>query len=211
MLKIGLTGGIASGKSTICQLFSDLNVPIIDADIIARQLVEPQQSSFAKIVALFGTEILLDDGTLNRSLLRKRIFSDPLAKKELEKILHPKISQQLQLQSDALNSSYCILAIPLLIESKLQDSVDRILVIDITLQQQLERLCKRDNISQEEAQLIIDSQCNREERLAFSDDIIVNNQPIHKLNNIVFNLDQTYRQLAHSSTSSCQQSDCRGQ
>ncbi|NOQ94553.1 MAG: dephospho-CoA kinase [Methylophaga sp.] len=200
MLRIGLTGGIASGKSTICQLFSALDVPIIDADIIARQLVEPDQVAFTEIVACFGSDILLPDGTLNRSSLRKRIFSDPTAKKQLEEILHPKISQQLQLQSDRYNSAYCILAIPLLIESKLQQSVDRILVIDISEQQQLERLCQRDKSSLKDAQLIIDSQCSREQRLAFADDIIINNSSIDNLNQIVFNLDQKYRKLAYTQT-----------
>ena len=198
MLKIGLTGGIASGKSTICQLFSALDVPIIDADTIARQLVEPDQVAFSEIVACFGSDILLSDGTLNRSSLRQRIFSEPLAKKQLEAILHPKISQQLQLQSDACNSAYCILAIPLLIENRLQQSVDRILVIDISKQQQLKRLCQRDNASPEGAQLIINSQCSREQRLAFANDIIINNGSIDNLNQIVFNLDQKYRKLAYT-------------
>jgi len=211
MLKIGLTGGIASGKSTICQLFSHYDVPIIDADIIARQLVEPGQIAFDEIVHTFGPEIVQADGTLNRRSLRKFIFSDAKAKAQLEHILHPKISQQLQQQSDALKSPYCILAIPLLIESKLQDSVDRILVIDLSPVLQLERLCQRDNISLSDAQLIINSQCSREQRLAFADDLISNNHSFTDLKKIIFNLDQKYRKLALSTTSSCQHADSHGQ
>ncbi|MDC9725386.1 MAG: dephospho-CoA kinase [Gammaproteobacteria bacterium] len=211
MLKIGLTGGIASGKSTICQLFAELGIPIIDADIIARQLVEPDQIAFTEIVEYFGGNVLLEDGSINRSLLRKRIFSDPEAKKRLESILHPKISQQLQLQSDAKNSTYCILAIPLLIESNLQKSVDRILVIDISKQQQLERLCQRDSTSPEEGQQIINSQCSREQRLSFADDIIINTSSIDTLHTLVLNLDKKYRKLALCQTGSCQHTDSHGQ
>jgi len=198
MLKIGLTGGIASGKSTICQLFSNYNAPIIDADIIARKLVEPGQIAFDEIVHTFGPEIVQADGTLNRRSLRTLIFSNPKERARLENILHPKINHQLQQQSDALKSPYCILAIPLLIESQLQDSVDRILVIDLSPALQLERLCRRDEISSLDAKLIIDSQCSREQRLAFADDIISNNHSVTDLKKIIFNLDQKYRQLSLS-------------
>lgn len=200
MLKVGLTGGIASGKSTICRLFSRYNVPIIDADIIARELVEPDQPAFDEIVQLFGQSIVRSNGTLNRPTLRQLIFSSSKAKKQLENILHPKISEQLQQQSDKLDTPYCILAIPLLIESKLQHSVDRILVIDIDLDQQLKRLCSRDNISITDAQKIIDSQCNRQQRLSAADDIVINNQSFTHLEKIINNLDKKYRHLASSSS-----------
>jgi len=211
MLKIGLTGGIASGKSTICHLFSHHGVAIIDADIIARQLVKPNQLAFTEIVATFGQGVIQADGQLDRSALRQRIFSDPQAKIQLEQILHPKISEQLQQQSDALNVSYCILAIPLLIESKLQHSVDRILVIDIEKQRQLERLCLRDKMTVTEAKAMINSQCSREQRLAFADDVIANNQSVEKLNTIISDLDQKYRKLANSPTSGCQHANSHGQ
>jgi len=211
MLKIGLTGGIASGKSTICQLFSDLNIPIIDADIIARELVEPEQPALKEIVAFFGVEVLNSDGSLNRRFLRNIIFSDLKAKSQLEAILHPKISDQLEQQSNSLHSSYCILAIPLLIESNLQKNVDRIVVIDISVQQQIERLCHRDNISVHDAQLIIDNQCSREQRITFADDIITNGGTLDNLHKIIFDLDQKYRKLAYSSTIACQHTDSHGQ
>jgi len=211
MLKIGLTGGIASGKSTLCQLFSNHDVPIIDADIIARDLVKPGQIALDEIIHCFGQEIIQADGTLNRPSLRKLIFSDAKAKAQLETILHPKISQQLQQRSDALNSPYCILAIPLLIESKLQDSIDRILVIDLSPELQLERLCQRDNISISDAQLMINSQCSQEQRLSFADDIINNNHSFADLKKIIFNLNQKYRKLAVSKTSGCQHTNSHGQ
>jgi len=211
MLKIGLTGGIASGKSTICRLFSKYDVPIIDADIIARQLVEPDQIAFHEIVHAFGPDIVRSDGTLDRSALRQLIFSNPVAKTQLEAILHPMISQRLQQQSDALDTPYCILAIPLLIESKLQQSVDRILVIDISIELQLERLCQRDKLSPIDAQLMINSQCSREQRLSFADDIITNNRSFNDLEKIIFNLNQKYRKLAHSISPACQHADSHGQ
>jgi len=211
MLKIGLTGGIASGKSTICQLFSSYDIPIIDADIIARQIVEPDQPAFQQVVQKFGSEIVQQDGYLNRSFLRQLIFSNPDAKIQLEKILHPKISLELQRQSDALDTAYCILDIPLLIESNLQDSVERILVIDISPEKQLERLCQRDKISVEDAQLIITNQCSQQQRLAVADDVIDNNKSPDAVANLIFDLHQKYLTIANSTTSSCQRSDSHGQ
>jgi len=211
MLKIGLTGGIATGKSTICRLFSKHDVPIIDADIIARQLVEPGQIALHEIVHTFGADIVQKNGRLNRPALRQLIFSNSEAKKQLEAILHPKISQQLQQQSNELSSAYCILAIPLLIESNLQQSVDRILVIDSSIELQLERLCQRDNLSPADAQLMINSQCSREQRLEFADDIITNNHSLNDLEKIIFNLNQKYRKLAHSISLACQHADSHGQ
>ena len=196
MLKIGLTGGIAAGKSTVCSLFSNYNIPIIDADIIARKLVEPGQSSLVEIVDTFGSTILKKDGYLDRTALRKIIYADTAAKLQLEKILHPKIRQQLHQQSNAVQTDYCIIAIPLLIESHWQDSVDRILVIDISREQQIDRLCLRDKLNRSEAEKIITSQCNRELRLADADDIITNNLTAYFLCEEVKKLDEKYRLLA---------------
>ncbi|MBL4638741.1 MAG: dephospho-CoA kinase [Proteobacteria bacterium] len=131
MLKIGLTGGIASGKSTVCQLFSALGIEIIDADIIARQLVEPAQPCLKKIIQTFGNHVLLENGELDRAQLRQLIFADEKAKQELENILHPNIRQQLIKLSDDVSSPYCILSIPLLVETDMTALVDRILVINI--------------------------------------------------------------------------------
>lgn len=204
MLKIGLTGGIAAGKSTVCSLFANYNVPIIDADIIARELVEPGQAAIVEIVDTFGSTILKKDGCLDRTALRNIIYSDPAAKLQLEHILHPKIRQQLHQQSNAIQADYCIVAIPLLIESHWQDSVDRVLVIDIDREQQIDRLCLRDKLSRNDAEKIISSQCDREQRLAYADDIIPNNLTAHFLNEEVKKLDEKYRLLAGQASTACQ-------
>ncbi|NQZ54777.1 MAG: dephospho-CoA kinase [Piscirickettsiaceae bacterium] len=196
MLKIGLTGGIASGKSAVCQLFSQYDIPIIDADIIARQLVEPGLPAFKEIVLTFGSNIVQQDGYLNRSLLRQLIFTDSAAKKQLETILHPKIRQQLSSQSQQYSSQYCILVIPLLIEADMQDLVDRILVIDLSPEQQLQRLCQRDQLSPDDAQMIINNQCARHQRLSIADDIIDNNNTPEILAQSVTKLHQKYLNLA---------------
>ncbi|MDO7710885.1 MAG: dephospho-CoA kinase [Pseudomonadota bacterium] len=211
MLKIGLTGGIASGKSTVCRLFSQYGIPIIDADVIARQLVEPKQEAYNEIVHTFGDNICLPNGELNRQYLRKLIFSDDKAKHQLEMILHPRIRLQLFLRSAALNTPYCILAIPLLIEAEMTELVDRVLLVDIDLALQLTRLCERDNISLDDAQLMINSQVNRQQRLACADDIIANNNSAENLKKQVDKLHKKYFSLANNSPSSCQHNDSHGQ
>lgn len=196
MFKIGLTGGIASGKSTVCQLFAQHGIPIIDADIIAKQLVEPKQAAYNEIIQTFGEHSCLENGQLNRHYLRQLIFSDSKAKQQLETILHPRIRQQLFQQSNAKDSPYCILAIPLLIEANMTPLVDRVLVIDIDLASQLHRLCERDNVSTDEARLIINSQVSREQRLSYADDIILNNDTPEQLTKQVNNLHEKYLSLA---------------
>lgn len=195
MLKVGLTGGIASGKSTVCDLFSQYNIPIIDADIISRQLVAPGQKAFTEIIQIFGHHLLQKDGTLNRQKLRQIIFSDDIAKQQLETLLHPKIRQQLQLQSDSLSADYCILAIPLLIESNMQNLVDRVLIIDIEPTLQLERLYQRDDMSIRDAQIMINKQCDPSQRLAIANDIINNNNAYEELKHQVQQLHQKYSAL----------------
>jgi len=211
MLKIGLTGGIASGKSTVCRLFSQYGIPIIDADVIARQLVEPKQEAYNEIIRTFGNDICLPNGELNRQHLRKLIFSDGNAKLQLERILHPRIRLQLFQQSNVLNAPYCILAIPLLIEAEMTELVDRVLLIDIDLPLQLTRLCERDNISVGDAKLIINSQVNRQQRLSCADDIIANNNGTENLKKQVDELHKKYLSLANNSPSSCQHNDSHGQ
>ncbi len=211
MLKIGLTGGIASGKSTVCRLFAQYGVPIIDADIIARQLVEPKQEAYNEIVRTFGDTTCLPNGELNRQYLRQLIFSDDKAKQRLEMILHPRIRMQLIQQSTALNAPYCILAIPLLVEANMAGLVDRVLVIDIDLSLQLSRLCERDNMPVHDAQLIISSQVNRQQRLACADDVIANNNGPENLKKQVDKLHKKYLALVNKSPSSCQHNDSHGQ
>jgi len=196
MLKVGLTGGVASGKSTVTELFSQYNIAIIDADIIAKELVAPDQDAFKEIVQTFGKTVVGFDGSLNRQNLRKLIFSDPIAKQKLENILHPRIRQQLLQQSQDCTTIYCILAIPLLVEANMTDIVDRIVVTDIDPALQLSRLCQRDNISEKEALNMINSQCNRQHRMTISDDVIVNNGSLDSLKQRVDELHHYYLTLA---------------
>jgi dephospho-CoA kinase len=204
MLKIGLTGGIASGKSTVSQLFSAFGIKIIDADLIAHQLVELGQSSLKKITQTFGEKILLHNGELDRLQLRQLIFSDPSAKQQLEAILHPKIRQQLIKQSDNSSSPYCILSVPLLVEAKMTSLVNRILVIEIDSDEQLKRLCQRDNISRSEAMDIMAIQSPSQQRTAVADDIISNNNSPEELNSAVENLHKKYLELAKTMSTGCQ-------
>jgi dephospho-CoA kinase len=197
LLKIGLTGGIASGKSTVCALFETFSVPIIDADTIALQLVEPNMPAHSEIVLKFGKEILNIDNRLNRKKMRQLIFSDPSAKHSLEDILHPKIRQQLILQTHQYHAPYIILAIPLLFEAKMTDLVDRTLVIDIHDDLQLERLQQRDKIPAQQAQAMIKAQCSQQQRLASADDIIDNNNDITSLKSQVELLHKKYIKLAN--------------
>jgi len=212
MFKVGLTGGIASGKSTISHLFTELGVTVIDADKIARDLVEPDQPCYHEILLRFGSEIVLDNCHLDRQKLRQIIFDDQQAKSDLENILHPNIRQQLISQSDAAaTSSYCILSVPLLIEANMTSLVDRILIIDTTPELQLSRLCARDNITQDVALKMINSQIGQQQRLQAADDIIINTGSASMLNKQVMDLHKTYCNLAKLSATSCQHVDSHGQ
>jgi dephospho-CoA kinase len=204
MLKVGLTGGIASGKSTVSQLFSTLGADIIDADLIAHQLVEPGQDCLEKIIQTFSKKILLNNGELDRQQLRQVIFSDPEAKQQLEAILHPKIRQQLITQSDNSSSPYCILSVPLLIEAKMTSLVNRILVIEIDADEQLKRLCQRDDISNSQAVDIVAAQSSSQQRTSMADDIIINNNSPEELNLEVENLHKKYLDLAKTISTGCQ-------
>lgn len=175
MLKIGLTGGIGSGKTTIANLFAQLGVPILDADIAARAVIAPGMPALQEIARHFGPEVLNTDGTLNRAKMREIIFNHPREKIWLEKLLHPLIRVYLQEQVNALDSPYCILVIPLLLENKRAIPVDRVLVIDAPIDVRLKRIQQRDQVSLEEAKRMVKTQLTRKQRLAAADDIINNN------------------------------------
>jgi len=198
MLKIGLTGGIGSGKSTVSRLFENLGVPIIDADIIARQLVEPGQPALTKLAETFGEAILEADGSLNRAELRKRAFSNPEIKRQLDEIMHPMVYKEIELAVAQSQSAYCIIVIPLLLETGKSHIVDRVLVVDCLPEIQLERVLDRDNINEEQAKAIIDSQINRDQRLACANDIIDNSKPWGNLAEQVKNLHNSYLLLANA-------------
>ncbi|WP_421532189.1 dephospho-CoA kinase [Lelliottia amnigena] len=172
---VALTGGIGSGKSTVADAFSRLGIVIVDADIIARQVVEPQTPGLRAIEAHFGKDIINSDGTLNRRLLRERIFSRPEEKTWLNALLHPMIHRETQRQISAATSPYVLWVIPLLVENQLQHKANRILVIDVLPETQLQRTMLRDNVTRQHAEQILAAQATREARLAVADDVIDNN------------------------------------
>lgn len=174
MLKIGLTGGIGCGKSTVARLFAHLGVPVIDADLIAHKLVEAGQPALAQIRQAFGPEILDPGGSLDRARLREIVFSNPEAKQKLEGILHPLIYRAIQAAIEELNTPYCLICIPLLFETNMAHLPDRILVIDCPPETQIERVEKRDHLSKNRIQSIIDSQVSRAYRIKHADDLIDN-------------------------------------
>ena len=193
MLKIGLTGGIGSGKSTIANLFNSLySIPVIDADIIAHQLVEPGQPALTLIQQTFGKAILNKDGSLNRDKLRDCIFSNADKKKQLEDILHPLIYNQMQSKFEKQTTAYSILCIPLLMETKMASFVDRVLVIDCPVEIQVERVKRRDQLSNQRISSIIDSQVSREYRISHADDIIDNSNSSTELAEQVKKLHNQY-------------------
>ena len=196
MLIIALTGGIGSGKTTVCHYFSALGVPIIDADIAARDVVQPGQPGLTQITALFGQDMLASDGSLIRGKLREQVFSNKSSRKKLEAILHPLIRQQMDKQLASLKSPYAILAIPLLLESGRREGIDRVLVIDTEESQQVARACQRDHQDESQIRAIIATQCSRKDRLRAADDVIYNTGDLEQLNNQVTAMHNLYLRLA---------------
>lgn len=192
MLKIGLTGGIGSGKSTVAKYFAELGITIIDADKIARELVATETSTLTKIIKHFGNKVLTNRGTLDREYLRKLIFDNSKHKQWLEKLLHPLIYQEMKQRVQQAKSPYCILVIPLLLETKQEKFVDRILVVDAPKQMQINRTTKKNKMSEKEVKIIIATQANREQRLTCANDIIYNNSSLSELKQQVQQLHQKY-------------------
>ena len=195
-LVVGLSGGIGSGKTTVSDLFATYGVDIIDADVIVRQVVEPGTLALEAIVAKFGQQVLNQEGELNRSQLRQLVFSDPSNKDWLNQLLHPLIRQQMHRQTQAAQSSYCILSVPLLVESKLNTLVDRVLIVDVSEATQLKRTVLRDNSNIELISAIMAAQATRAERLAAADDVIQNEGHASDLVKQVAQLHQQYLRLA---------------
>jgi dephospho-CoA kinase len=192
-LKVGLTGGIACGKTTVSNLFAQLGVPIIDADTIVHTLVAPGQPALELISQTFGAEMLLPDGQLNRTQLRQRIFTDAIQRQSLEAILHPQVFQVMQQQLDQLsNVPYCLLSIPLLLETQRLDLVERILVIDCPPHLQRQRLMEQRGLSSPEIEAIVSVQVSREVRLAIANDVIYNESSLANLHQQVSKLHQQY-------------------
>lgn len=198
MLIIGLTGGIGSGKSAAADRFRSHGITVIDADQVARQAVEKGSEALHLIAEHFGSQILLDDGNLNRALLRQIIFDNPEEKQWLEALLHPIIRQLTKEQLNAAESPYAVLESPLLLETNQHELVSRVIVVDVPEQAQLERACARDANSEEQIKAIMSSQMSRDKRLGLADDRVDNSGSLEALCAQVDQLHQTYLDLAAS-------------
>ena len=194
--RVGLTGGIASGKSTAAKFFGALGVPILDSDQVARDVVEPGQPPLERLVERFGRSILTPDGHLDRPALREIVFSDPKARADLEALTHPAIGAAMEARSAAAGGPYQILVIPLLVEKNLSAHVDRVLVIDCDEQQQLRRLQARDGSTLEQARAILNAQASRAARLKAADDVIHNDTDMTAVRDQVATLHGRYLALA---------------
>ena len=195
-LLIALTGGIASGKSAVANIFTKLGVPVIDTDVIAREVVAPGSPALERIAAEFGSEILDAEGKLDRSKMRKRVFSNRTDRERLEAITHPAIRAELAVQSAAAGGPYQVHVIPLLVEKGRANDYDRVLVVDCPEEDQLRRLIARDNSSAVQAQQILNAQASREQRLAMADDVIVNTGTLEDLEAFVQTLHRNYLLIA---------------
>jgi dephospho-CoA kinase len=197
MLKVGLTGGIGCGKTTVANLFAGWGVPIIDADVIAHDLVQPHQPALAKIQENWGDRMLNADGSLCRPCLRELVFSHPEEKQKLEAIMHPLIFQTMQTAIKQIDAQYCLLAIPLLFETQMTQLVDRILVVDCPVESQIRRVEKRDHLPLGQIQAIIASQVSREYRISHADDLIENTENNGKLAEQVKKLHNLYLSISN--------------
>ena len=194
MLKVGLSGGIASGKSTVAKCFGELGVPVIDADEIARRLTVPGSAGLRAIAEAFGAKMLNRDGGLNRAALRQLAFADASARRRLNAILHPAIRDHMEKEIKKLHAPYCIIVIPLLIEAGMQDMVDCIVIVDCGEETQLQRIVARDHCDKAEAGKIIKSQHDRKKRLEVADIVVDNEGTMEHLKKQV---DELHRALLH--------------
>jgi len=194
---VALTGGIAAGKSAVTRRFAALGVPVHDADVAAREVVAPGSEGLAAVVAAFGDEVLDAEGRLDRPAMRRRVFADPAARRTLEGIIHPRVRHWLHERALADTTPYCLLAIPLLAENIAHYRwVDRVLLVDAPVEQQLERLVARDGIDEALARRMLEQQARREERLTLAHDVIDNSGDEAALDAAVAKLHQRYLALA---------------
>ncbi|WP_440892803.1 dephospho-CoA kinase [Aeromonas dhakensis] len=197
MYVVAITGGIGSGKTTVANQFAELGIEVVDADILAREVVEPGTPALAAIAAHFGADVIAPDGRLDRRQLRERVFTDPQAKDWLNALLHPLIRSEMQRQCAAARSPYCLLVVPLLVENRLTALANRVLVIDVDEATQIERTCRRDGVSREQAEAILAAQASRTERLAAADDVLDNqNGTPEAIKSRIFALHETYLAFA---------------
>ena len=195
MFTVGLTGGIASGKSAVSDRFAELGVPVIDTDLIAREVVEPGQPALQEIIAAFGNEIVDENGRLRRRKLREIIFSDPDKQALLQQIVHPAIRLETRRRVERVKAPYCVVVIPLLAESGHFEWLDRVLVVDVPEELQVERLMARDGVSEDEARRSLAAQAGREVRLQLADDVIDNSGEFAVLDQAVKALHHKYTEL----------------
>lgn len=196
MLVVALTGGIGSGKSTVSERFAQLGVPVIDADLIARELTEPKSPALDRISDVFGHSVLAADGRLDRAALRRIVFADPKARKRLEEILHPPIRRRMKDRLAVIDAPYAVLVIPLLFETKQTDLADRVLVIDAPEALQIERVRARSALDIEEIRRILASQIERRDRLERADDVLDNSGDLESLQAQVDGLHHRYLALS---------------
>lgn len=194
-LLIGLTGGIGTGKSTVCKLFAERGVAVIEADAVAKELVALDQPALQAIVQEFGKGIIDAKGRLRRDRLRSIVFSDPERRKRLEKLLHPLILEEMLSRANRAGGPYCILCIPLLVETDQSSAVDRVLVVDAPQALQIQRVMERDHLTIDEIKAIMHAQASREDRLEAADDVIMNASDMTKLAEQVNALHQKYLAL----------------
>jgi dephospho-CoA kinase len=180
-LVIGLTGGIGSGKSTVAGIFQQLGIPVIDADAIAHVMVSPGKPALEEIIEVFGPSSLDASGALDRNHLRKIVFSDPAQRLRLEGILHPRIRREIITRTTNIEAPYCIVVIPLLLETDQRDLVDRILVVDTEVDKQIARVAMRSGLPRHEISAIIATQASRDSRLAAADEVINNDGSLDEL------------------------------
>ena len=197
-LVVGLTGGIGSGKSAVTAEFERLGVPVVDADLVAREVVMPGSPGLREVVAVFGTDVLGADGMLDRKQLRLRVFDDDTQRKRLEAILHPKIRDRIRHKLEAITTPYCILCVPLLVERQGYENVDRILVIDCSEQLQITRVMARDDLTRSQVEAIMRTQATREQRLAMADDVIDNSRGLDALRAPIAKLHAKFTEIAEN-------------
>ncbi|MEP7044253.1 MAG: dephospho-CoA kinase [Dokdonella sp.] len=193
---VALTGGIASGKSAVAERFATLGIDVIDADIVARELVAPGRPALVEIVEEFGVDVLDANGALDRRAMRERVFADSAARMQLEAILHPRIRKALRERSKHIDGAYAVLVIPLLVESGHYDWVDRVLVVDASVATQRERLLARSGMTSKLADEILAAQASRAQRLAIADDVLENEGSLAELDRRVAALHAHYQVLA---------------
>ena len=196
-LKIGLTGGVASGKTTVSDFFKGLGISVIDADVISHEVTQPDGSAFEEIISSFGSNILDENGLIDRKKMRAIIFDDASKKEMLERIIHPKVREEMFDSVSKSNDHYLIVSVPLLVETGMNQMMDRTLVVDCSEETQIERLIHRDKITLDEAKSILRNQTSRSNRLKAADDLIVNekNVTLNELEKEVLELNERYSKL----------------